>query len=142
MRKQDIAIPSRIIYTRFRVSDLDRSVRFYQNVLGMKEICRKNFSAGRFTSLLIGYGDGASNASLELIHNWDPDTYCEGIRYAHVALEVGDVYAACKSFTAQGVYVLREPGPMTYAGDETGHRGAIAYIEDPDGYKIELVQSS
>jgi lactoylglutathione lyase len=140
MSKQSIAIPSRILYTRFRVSDLDHSVWFYQNVLGMKQLHRESFSAGRFTSVLIGYSDAASNASLELIHNWDPDTYCEGTRYAHLALEVADIYAACKSFRAQGIYIIREPGPMTYAGDKIGYRDTIAYIEDPDGYKIELVQ--
>lgn len=135
------AIPSRILYTMVRVADLDRSVAFYQHILGMQEFRREDFSEGRFTLVFMGYGDELSNTVIELTHNWDPKSYQHGTRYGHVALEVCDIYGACQRLEEQGVVVLRKPGPMSYAVDETGHRETIAFIEDPDGYKIELVQS-
>lgn len=134
--------PSRVLYTMFRVSDLNRSVAFYQEALGMKELRRENFTEGRFTLVFIGYGDEASDAVIELTYNWDEGNYQHGTRYGHVALAVEDIFAACERLAAMGVVVLRDPGPMTYAVDETGHKENIAFIEDPDGYKIELVQAA
>jgi len=135
------SFPSRILYTMFRVANLENSVAFYQEALGMKELRRENFTEGRFTLVFMGYGDEASEAVIELTHNWDKENYQHGTRYGHVALEVVDIHATSQQLKAAGVTVLREPGPMVYAVDETGHREIIAFIEDPDGYKIELIQA-
>lgn len=134
------AIPSRILYTMLRVSDLERSVAFYKDALGMNELRRETFTEGRFTLVFIGYGDDTSNAVIELTYNWDQDSYELGTGYGHIALEVDDIYAACNRLEDMGVKIVREPGPMAYAVDETGHREDIAFIEDPDGYLIELIQ--
>jgi len=90
----------------------------------------------------MGYGDASCHSSIELTFNWDKDSYQHGTRYGHVALAVEDAYAACQRVSELGATVLRDPGPMTYAVDETGHRETIAFIEDPDGYKIELIQAA
>jgi len=134
-------IPTRILYTMIRVTDLDRSVVFYRDMLGMKELRRENFTAGRFTLVFIGYGDEVSDAMIELTYNWDENHYDPGNGYGHVALGVKDIYAVCKRFADRGVKIVRQPGPMTYPVDETGHKEVIAFIEDPDGYKIELIQA-
>ena len=136
------SFPSRILYTMFRVANLENSVAFYQEALGMKELRRENFTEGRFTLVFMGYGEEASEAVIELTYNWDTENYQHGTRYGHVALEVVDIYASSQQLKAAGVTVLREPGPMAYAVDETGHKEIIAFIEDPDGYKIELIQAS
>ena len=136
------ALPSRILYTMIRVTDLNRSVTFYRDMLGMKELRRENFTEARFTLVFIGYGDEASEAVVELTHNWDEDSYELGTGYGHIALGVKDIYATCKHFSDMGVNIIRKPGPMTYAVDETGHKEHIAFIEDPDGYKIELIQEN
>jgi len=135
-------IPSRILYTMIRVGDLDRSVAFYRDALGMNELRRENFTEGRFTLVFVGYNDEASNAVIELTYNWDENSYEPGTGYGHVALKVSDILAACKRLEGMGVKIVREPGPMTYAVDETGHKEDIAFIEDPDGYKIELIQAT
>ena len=142
MNRSNKAIPSRILYTMFRVSDLQRSVIFYEQALGMKELYRETFTEGRFTLVFMGYGDASCHSSIELTYNWDKDSYQHGTRYGHVALAVEDAYAACQRVSDLGATVLRDPGPMTYAVDETGHRETIAFIEDPDGYKIELIQAT
>jgi len=133
-------IPARMLHTMIRVTDLERSVTFYRDVLGMRELRRENFTAGRFTLVFVGYGDEASEAMLELTHNWDEDNYELGNGYGHVALGVKDIYAVCKRFADMNIKIVRQPGPMTYPVDETGHKELIAFIEDPDGYKIELIQ--
>jgi lactoylglutathione lyase len=133
--------PTRMLYTMFRVSDLDRSIVFYRDALGMKELRREHFTEGRFTLVFIGYGDESSNAVIELTYNWDENTYQHGTRYGHIALGVTDIYASCRYLVKLGVTILRNPGPMTYAADGTGVKEVIAFIEDPDGYKIELIQS-
>lgn len=125
-----------------RVADLDQSVAFYHDVLGMKELRRENFTEGRFTLVFMGYGDEASNAVIELTYNWDSESYQHGTRYGHVALEVTDIYEACKRCERLGVTVLRDAGPMLFAVDESGRKETIAFIEDPDGYKIELIQAA
>ncbi|MEW8507182.1 MAG: lactoylglutathione lyase [Candidatus Thiodiazotropha sp.] len=132
--------PHRILYTMIRVGDLERSLGFYRDILGMSEIRRETFTEGRFTLAFMGYGDGESDALIELTHNWDEDHYEHGTGYGHVALEVGDVRAVCERLQIEGVNIVRAPGPMTWPVDETGHRENIAFIEDPDGYKIELVE--
>jgi len=132
--------PSRILHTMFRVSDLDRSLIFYVELLGMKVFSRETYSDGRFTLVFLGYGDPDGDSLIELTYNWDSDSYQHGTRYGHVALEVGDIYKLCDILTKRGVPVLRDPGQMNYVADETGQSDIIAFVEDPDGYKIELIQ--
>ena len=135
-------IPSRILYSMIRVTDLDRSAAFYRDVLGMRELRRETFSEARFTLVFIGYGEESSNAALELTYNWDTDVYTHGSGYGHLALEVEDIYCACERLINLGVKTTRAPGPMTAAPDETGERETIAFIEDPDGYRIELIEKA
>ena len=132
-------LPSRILYTMIRVGDLDRSLRFYHEALGMRELRRETFTDARFTLVFIGYDDG--NALIELTHNWDDDGYSHGSGYGHIALEVSDIEATCSHLVDLGVNIVRAPGPMKMAPDETGHREIIAFIEDPDGYRIELIEA-
>ena len=123
----------RILHTMIRVGDLDKSIRFYRDVLGMRLLRRKDYPAGRFTLAFVGYGDEADNTVIELTHNWDIDHYDPGNGFGHIALEVADVYAACDEIRTRGGRVVREAGPMK------GGSTVIAFVEDPDGYKIELI---
>jgi lactoylglutathione lyase len=116
-----------------RVGDLERSIAFYTNVLGMKLLRRKDYPAGEFTLAFIGYGDESANAVLELTYNWGKDKYELGTAFGHIALEVPDVYAACEKMRAAGGKIIRDAGPMN-AGTTI-----IAFLEDPDGYQIELI---
>jgi lactoylglutathione lyase len=117
-----------------RVGDLERSLDFYSNVLGMKILRRKDYETGRFTLAFVGYGDESSNAVIELTHNWDTDHYEIGTGYGHIALGMENIYTACDAIRAKGGKISREPGPMKHGTTE------IAFVEDPDGYKIELIQ--
>ncbi len=125
----------RMLHTMLRVTRLDASLAFYTEVLGMKLLRRHDFPEGRFTLAFVGYGDEDSNTVLELTHNWDTDSYELGSAYGHIALGVPDVYAACNEIKARGGRVVREAGPMK------GGTRVIAFVEDPDGYKVELVES-
>ena len=136
----EASIPSRILYTMVRVSDLELSIEFYKNVLGMKELRRESFTEGRFTLVFIGFGDESKNAVIELTYNWDKNRYEHGTSFGHVALAVNDIYAAVQRMKSLGVNVVREPGPMNHVADETGQREVIAFIKDPDGYSIELIE--
>lgn len=124
----------RILHTMLRVGDLNRALGFYVNVLGMRVLRRKDYPGGRFTNVFVGYGDEASAAVLELTHNWDTGTYDLGSGYGHVAIEVDDAYRACEEVRKRGGKVTREAGPMKHGTT------VIAFVEDPDGYKIEFVQ--
>ena len=124
----------RILHTMLRVGDLDRALDFYVNVLGIRELRRKDYPGGRFTNVFVGYGDEASAAVLELTHNWDTRTYDLGSGYGHVAIEVDDACRACEEVKKRGGKVTREAGPMKHGTT------VIAFVEDPDGYKIEFVQ--
>lgn len=124
----------RILHTMLRVGDLDRALNFYVEVLGMRVLRRKDYPGGRFTNVFVGYGDEASAAVLELTHNWDTTTYDLGSGYGHVAIEVDDAYQACAEVRKRGGKVTREAGPMKHGTT------VIAFVEDPDGYKIEFVQ--
>ena len=124
----------RLLHTMIRVGDLDRSIAFYTKVLGMKELRRKDYPDGRFTLAFVGYGDEADHTVIELTHNWDTPRYDLGSGYGHVALGVPDIYATCNELRTRGAKIVREPGPMKHG---TTH---IAFVEDPDGYKIELIQ--
>jgi lactoylglutathione lyase len=116
-----------------RTGDLDRSIDFYTNILGMKLLRRRDYPEGRFTLAFVGYGDESEHAVIELTHNWDVATYELGTGFGHVAIEVDDVYAACADIKQRGGTVTREAGPMK------GGTTVIAFVADPDGYKIELI---
>lgn len=123
----------RILHTMIRVGDLDRSIKFYTEVLGMKLLRRKDYPAGKFTLAFVGYGDEADNSVIELTYNWGVDSYELGTGFGHLALEVDDVYRAAEEIKARGGKILREAGPMN-AGTTL-----IAFVADPDGYPIELI---
>lgn len=125
----------RILHTMLRVGDLQRSLDFYTNVLGMKLLRQKDYPDGKFTLAFVGYGEESETAVLELTHNWDTDSYDLGNGYGHIALEVEDAYQACEQIKAKGGKVVREAGPMKHGNT------VIAFVEDPDGYKIELIQA-
>ncbi len=123
----------RILHTMLRVGDQERSIQFYTEVLGMRVIRQKDYPDGRFTNTFVGYGDESEEAALELTYNWDTDAYDIGTGYGHVALEVDDVYRATEEIRRRGGKVIRDAGPMN-AGTTI-----IAFVEDPDGYPIELI---
>lgn len=123
----------RILHTMLRVGNLEKSIAFYTEVLGMTLLRRKDYPEGRFTLAFVGYGNEAENSVLELTHNWDTDHYLLGTGYGHIAIEVKDVYLACEQIKAAGGTVVREPGPMKHG------TSVLAFVEDPDGYRIELL---
>jgi len=125
----------RLLHTMLRVGDLDRSLAFYTEVLGMQQLRRQDYPDGRFTLAFVGYGPESEGAVIELTHNWDTPAYELGNGFGHIALEVDDAYAACAAIKARGGKVVREAGPMKHGTT------VIAFVEDPDGYKIELIQS-
>jgi len=118
-----------------RVGDLDRSIQFYTGLLGMKLLRRKDYPEGKFTLAFVGYGDESDTAVIELTHNWDTDSYALGDGFGHVAIGVDDIYAVCDDIRAQGGKISREPGPMKHGTT------VIAFVKDPDGYAIELIES-
>lgn len=124
----------RILHTMLRVGDLDRSVGFYTDVLDMKLLRRKDYPDGKFTLAFVGHQDEEHGAVLELTHNWGVDRYEIGSGYGHVAIEVDDAYVACERVKQRGGKVTREAGPMKHGST------VIAFVEDPDGYKIEFIQ--
>lgn len=117
-----------------RVGNLEKSLAFYTGVLGMKELRRKDYPDGRFTLAFVGYQDEASGPVLELTHNWDTERYDLGSGYGHIAIEVEDAYRACEDVKTRGGKIVREAGPMKHG------LTVIAFVEDPDGYKIEFIQ--
>ena len=123
----------RILHTMLRVGDLQRSIQFYTEVLGMSLIRQKDYPDGKFTLAFIGYGPESENTVIELTHNWDTDSYELGDAYGHIALEVDDVYKATDEIRNRGGKIIRDAGPMN-AGTTI-----IAFVEDPDGYQIELI---
>lgn len=124
----------RLLHTMLRVGNLERSLDFYTNVLGMRLLRRNEYPDGRFTLAFVGYQDEDEGAVLELTHNWDTDSYDLGNAYGHIAIEVEDAYAACEQIKEKGGNVVREAGPMKHGTT------VLAFVEDPDGYKIELIQ--
>lgn len=123
----------KLLHTMLRVSHLERSIAFYTDVLGMTLLRKKEYPEGRFTLAFVGYGLESEQAVIELTHNWDIDHYDLGTAFGHIALDVGDVYAACERIRAAGGRITREPGPMKHGST------ILAFVEDPDGYKIELL---
>jgi len=125
---------SRFLHTMIRVGDLDRSVKFYTELLGMKEIRRRDVPEGKYTLAFLGYGPEESNALIELTYNYGVTSYDQGTAFGHLAVGVPDVAAACEKVRAAGAKVTREAGPVKFGTT------IIAFVEDPDGYKIELIQ--
>lgn len=126
---------SRVLHTMIRVFDLEKSIDFYTRLLGMKLLRRKDFPTGEFTLAFVGYGDETDSTVIELTHNWpQKEPYQLGNAFGHLAIAVPDIYAACERLKQEGVKIPRPPGPMKHGGS------VIAFIEDPDGYKIELIQ--
>lgn len=125
---------SRFLHTMLRVGDLERSVAFYTKLLGMKELRRRDVPDGKYTLVFVGYGDEDSNAVIELTYNYGVQTYEQGSAFGHLAVGVPDVAAACQTVKTGGGKVTREPGPVKFGST------VIAFVEDPDGYKIELIQ--
>ena len=124
----------RLLHTMLRVGNLEKSLDFYQNILGMKLLRRKDYPEGRFTLAFVGCGDETDSTVLELTHNWDTERYDLGNAYGHIAIEVDDAYKACERVKRQGGNIVREAGPMKHGTT------VIAFVEDPDGYKIEFIQ--
>jgi lactoylglutathione lyase len=126
---------SRLLHTMIRVLDLDRSIEFYTRLLGMKLLRKKEYPSGEFTLAFVGYGDETDSSVIELTHNWPrKQPYTIGDGYGHMAVAVPDIYATCDRLAKEGVKIPRPPGPMKHGGS------VIAFIEDPDGYKIELIE--
>ncbi len=123
------------LHTMIRVKNLDKSLDFYTRLLGMQELRKKDFPTGDFTLAFVGYGDEVNNTVIELTHNWgQEEPYDLGNGFGHLALGVKDIYATCEKLANEGVSIPRPPGPMKHGGS------VIAFIEDPDGYKIELIE--
>ena len=125
----------RLLHTMLRVKNLDRSLSFYCDQLDMTLLRKKDYPGGEFTLAFVGYGDESENAVLELTYNWGKEDYTLGDAYGHIAIGVDDIHATCAGIKAQGGNVTREPGPMKHGTT------VIAFVEDPDGYKVELIQT-
>ena len=125
----------RLLHTMIRVKDLDKSIDFYTRLLGMKVLYQKDYPSGEFTLVFVGYGDEKSNTVIELTHNWgQEEPYDLGNGFGHLAIGVPNIYGTCEALEKEGVNIPRPPGPMKHGGS------VIAFIEDPDGYKIELIE--
>lgn len=124
----------RILHTMIRVGDLDRSLAFYTQVLGMRLLRKKDYPDGKFTLAFVGYGEETDTAVLELTYNWGREKYELGDAFGHVAIGVSDIYKTCEGIAAKGGKIVRAPGPMKHGST------VIAFVEDPDGYRIELIQ--
>ena len=124
----------RILHTMIRVGDLERSLAFYRDMLGMKLLRRQDYADGRFTLAFVGYGAERDHTVIELTHNWGTPSYEPGTGFGHIAIGVEDIYRTCAELRQRGAKVVREPGPMKHGST------VIAFIEDPDGYRIELIQ--
>jgi lactoylglutathione lyase len=124
------------LHTMIRVGDLQRSIDFYTEILGMKLLRKKDYPTGKFTLAFVGYGDEQNNTVVELTHNWGTEEYDLGNGYGHMAFGVEDIYTTCDEMRKKGLNITREPGPMKHGTT------VIAFVEDPDGYKIELIETS
>lgn len=123
----------RLLHTMLRVGDLEKSIAFYTQVMGMTLLRKHDYPEGKFTLAFLGYGEEKHNTVIELTHNWDTASYDLGNGFGHLAIEVPDVYQACERIRAAGGKVTREPGPMKHGST------ILAFVEDPDGYKLELL---
>jgi lactoylglutathione lyase len=134
MGGSELVSPMRLLHTMLRITDLERSLSFYTEVMGMELLRRRDYPGGRFTLAFVGYGKESDTAVLELTHNWDTSSYELGSAYGHIAIGVDDIVGTCEAIRSKGGKVVREPGPMSEGGT------VIAFVEDPDGYKLELIQ--
>ncbi len=123
----------RLLHTMIRVNDLEESIKFYCDLLGMKLLRKKDFPSGRFTNVFVGFGSESEESVVELTYNWDTHQYDLGNGFGHLAVGVDDIYQTCEALRSKGGKVVREPGPMKHGGSD------IAFVEDPNGYKIELI---
>ena len=129
------SVGQQLLHTMIRVFDLNKSIDFYTRHLGMKLLRRKDYPTGEFTLAFVGYGDEADHSVIELTHNWgQKEPYAIGTGFGHLAVSVSDIYATCETLAKEGIKIPRPPGPMKHGGS------VIAFIEDPDGYKIELIE--
>ena len=129
------SVGQQLLHTMIRVFDLNKSIDFYTRHLGMKLLRRKDYPTGEFTLAFVGYGDEADHSVIELTHNWgQKEPYAIGTGFGHLAVSVSDIYATCETLAEEGIKIPRPPGPMKHGGS------VIAFIEDPDGYKIELIE--
>lgn len=135
------AEPSRILHTMLRVGNLERSLSFYTGTLRMKLFRREDYPGGHFTLAFVGYGDESNGAVVELTYNWGQNAYEHGSAFGHIALAVADLNSTCARLEAQGVRVVRAPGPVSFTSPNRDTAEIIAFIEDPDGYRIELLES-
>ena len=126
----------RFLHTMIRVGDLDRSIGFYTGLLGMRLLRRTDYPEGRFTLAFVGYGEESNHTVIELTHNWDTESYDLGTGFGHLALGVADIAQTCAALAAAGAKIVRPPGPMKHGST------IIAFVEDPDGYRIELIQTA
>ena len=126
----------RLLHTMLRVGNLDASIQFYTEIFGMRLLRKHDFPGGRFTLAFLGYGDESDSTVLELTHNWDTASYELGDGYGHIAIAVEDAYQSCETIKKQGGNVVREAGPMQHGST------VIAFVEDPDGYKVELIETA
>jgi len=126
----------RLLHTMLRVTDMEKSIDFYTNIFGMELLRKKEFPEGKFTLAFLGYGSEEKNSVLELTHNWETDSYDLGNAYGHIAIGVEDAYKACDEISAKGGDVVRPAGPMK------GTTTVIAFVKDPDGYMIELIEGN
>lgn len=133
--------PNRILFAMLRVSDLEKSIAFYTDYLGMREIERETFKDAKFTAVYMGYGEKNSDTVLELTHNWGNDGYEHGTYFGNISLAVEDVYALESFLKEKNVEILRPAGELSITPDETGKLYTLAHIADPDGYRIELIQT-
>ena len=124
----------RILHSMIRVNDLEESIKFYSEILGMKLLREKEYPEGKFSLAFLGYGNETETTVIELTYNWDKNDYEHGNAFGHIAIEVDDIYKVCEEIKNKGVKVIRDPGPMM------GSRLLLAFIEDPNGYKIELIE--
>ena len=128
---------ARVLHTMLRVRNLEKSIDFYTRLLGMEVLRRTDYAGGKFTLAFVGYGDEDTNTVIELTHNWDQvEPYELGEGFGHIAIGVSNIYSTCDQLSSEGVSIPREPGPMMHGTT------VIAFIEDPDGYKIELIETS
>lgn len=134
-KSNDAGLKGRFLHTMIRVRDLDRSIKYYCELLGMKLLRKTDFPDGKFTLAFVGYGDETDHTVVELTHNWDQEeNYDLGSGFGHLAIGVSDIYGACETLAAEGVDIPRPPGPMKHGST------VIAFVKDPDGYMIELVE--
>ncbi len=132
--------PNRILFTMLRVTDLDRSIAFYRDMLGMKELGRETFSDVEFTAVFMGYGDRKKDAVMELTYNWGDNCYEHGTAFGNISLEVNDVFALEAFLKENNVEILRPAGELNIVSAELGRKHTLAHVADPDGYRIELMQ--